>query len=49
MVQYPHGGIALPTILRNYGLQKNKNIAPHTFHFQLWYSKMTKQVQIKAR
>jgi hypothetical protein len=35
MVQYPHEGIALPTILRNYGLQKNENIAPLSFHWQL--------------
>jgi hypothetical protein len=49
MVQYPHEGIAPPTILGDYGLQKNKNIALHTFHFQFWYPKMTKQVEIKAR
>jgi hypothetical protein len=33
MVQYPCEGIALPTILGNYGLQKNKNIASHIFHW----------------
>jgi hypothetical protein len=44
MVQYPREGIGLPTILGNCSLQKNKNIAPHTFHWQLWYFKMTKLV-----
>jgi len=40
--QYPHEDIILPTILEDYGLQKTKGIAPHTFHWWLWFSK-TKQ------